>query len=359
MEKLRFAILGAGCGGQSMAAILENQGCAVTLMDKNEALVQELKQEEKLTLTGKIELTAPMPACVTTDAAEAIDGADVILVVTTADGHEDVARAIAKTIRPEQIVVLNPGMFCGALAFRTALSRFGCPHEILVAEMADLMFACRKVKAGTVFHSGLKKKAVLAAVPASKTDAVVELLKPYFPIVTPAQGILHTAMSSIGCVLHCVPMIMNVNKIDAGQSFDYYMEGITPSIARMAEKVDAERIALAKKLGIDVASTAQSVINGYGSHGENLYEVIQTTQAYVGIQSPSSLAHRFCHEDTFGSLVGFATLAKELGVPTPGMDAIITCISMATGIDYFTVGRTAQKVGLTGKSVDEIYEMIR
>ena len=114
-----------------------------------------------------------------------------------------------------------------------------------------------------------------------------------------------------------------------------------------------------KKLGIDVASTAQSVINGYGSHGENLYEVIQTTQAYVGIQSPSSLAHRFCHEDTFGSLVGFATLAKELGVPTPGMDAIITCISMATGIDYFTVGRTAQKVGLTGKSVEEIYEMIR
>ena len=89
MEKLRFAILGAGCGGQSMAAILENQGCAVTLMDKNEALVQELKQEEKLTLTGKIELTAPMPACVTTDAAEAIDGADVILVVTTADGRAD------------------------------------------------------------------------------------------------------------------------------------------------------------------------------------------------------------------------------------------------------------------------------
>ncbi len=128
MEKLRFAILGAGCGGQSMAAILENQGCAVTLMDKNEALVQELKQEEKLTLTGKIELTAPMPACVTTDAAEAIDGADVILVVTTADGHEDVARTIAKTIRPEQIVVLNPGMFCGALAFRTALSRFGFPR---------------------------------------------------------------------------------------------------------------------------------------------------------------------------------------------------------------------------------------
>lgn len=359
MEKLKFGILGAGCGGQSMAAILINQGCIVKLMDKNAELVQGLKDAGTITLTGKIEMQAPVPACVTTDAAEAIEGVDVILVVTTADGHEDVARAIAGSVQPNQTVVLNPGMFCGSLAFKTALKRYGCPHDILVAEMADLMFACRKVETGTVFHSGLKKKAVLAAVPASETGRVVELLKPYFPIVTPAEDILHTAMSSIGCVLHCVPMIMNVNRIDAGQSFDYYMEGITPSIARIAEQVDAERIALARVLGIEVASTAQSVINGYGSHGNNLYEVIQTTQAYVGIKSPASLAHRFCAEDTFGSLVGFATLAEELGVPTPGMDAIITCISMATGIDYRKEGRTAEKVGLKGKSVEEIYEMIR
>ena len=52
-------------------------------------------------------------------------------------------------------------------------------------------------------------------------------------------------------------------------------------------------------------------------------------------------------------------LAEVLGVPTPGMDAIITCISMATGIDYRKEGRTAEKVGLKGKSVEEIYELIR
>ena len=126
--------------------------------------MQGLKDAGTITLTGKIEMQAPVPACVTTDAAEAIEGVDVILVVTTADGHEDVARAIAGSIQPNQTVVLNPGMFCGSLAFKTALKRYGCPHDILVAEMADLMFACRKVETGTVFHSGLKKKAVLAAV---------------------------------------------------------------------------------------------------------------------------------------------------------------------------------------------------
>lgn len=359
MEKLKFAILGAGCGGQSLAAVLENQGCTVTLMDKNVQLVQELKQCACLRLSGKIELTAPVPACVTNDAAKAIEGADVILVATTADAHEDVARAIATHIRPEQLVLLNPGMFCGSLAFQTALRRYGCPHDILVAETADLMFTCRKLQTGSIFHSGLKKKVVLAAVPASRTQEVLERLLPYFPALVPAKDILHTAMSSIGCILHCIPMIMNVNKIDAGQGFDYYIEGITPSIARMAEQVDAERVALARALGIDVPTTMQSVKSGYGSQGDTLYEVLQNTQAYVGIQSPRSLSHRFCAEDTFGTLVGFSTLAKELGVPTPGMDAIITCISMATGIDYLATGRSAEKVGLKGKRVDEIFDLIR
>ena len=357
MGNLSFAIIGAGCGGQSMATILAHQGCSVRLMDRNQELVTQLQQAGQITLSGKIELSGK-PDLVTADAAEAIRGVDVIMVVTTADGHEDVARAIAGAIEPHQIVVLNPGMFFGSLAFRTALKKYGCPHNILVAETADLMYACRKAPDGTIFHSGLKKKMALAAVPSEAAEQVVDLLKPYFPILTPAQDILHTTLTNIGAVIHCVPMLMNVNKMDVGQHFDYYIEGITPSIARMAEVVDAERVALAAKLGIQVVTTAQSVKSSYGVEGETLYEVIQNNQAYRGINSPANLSHRFCAEDTFGTLVGFATLGQELGVPTPGMDAVIQCISMATGIDYRTVGRTAEKVGLKGLSVEEIYQAI-
>ena len=358
MDSLKFAVIGAGCGGQSMAAVLTSQNCSVKLMDRDEELVEELNRIGQIKLTGKIELTAS-PELITTDAVQAIEGADVIMVVTTADGHEEVARSIAAAIQPQQIVVLNPGMFCGSLAFKTALKKYGCPHDILVAETADLMYACRKVCVGTVFHSGLKKKMALAAVPSGEAARVIELLKPYFPILTPAQDILHTTLTNVGAVLHCVPMVMNVNRMDAGQSFDYYMEGITPSIAKMAEAVDRERVALAKALGIEIVTAAQSVKNSYGVEGNTLYEVIQANQAYVGIKSPTSLSHRFCAEDTFGSMVGFATLAKELGVETPCMDAMIRCISMATGIDYFEVGRTAEKVGLKGKTVSEIYDMIQ
>lgn len=359
MSQLRFAVIGAGCGGQSMAAVLASQGCHVSLMDRDQAVVQALQERGHITLTGKIQLEAA-PALITADAEAAIAGADVILVVTTADGHEDAARSIAKAIQPHQIVVLNPGMFCGSLAFQTALTRYGCPHRILVAETADLIYACRRTDGmGEVFHSGLKKRMALAAVPAGEAERVVERLKPYFPMLVPARDILHTSLNNIGPVLHCVPMLMNVNRLDAGEHFDYYIEGITPSIASMAEAVDAERVALAKALGVEAASAAQSVKNSYGLTGDTLYEVIQANEAYKGINSPSSLAHRFCAEDTFGSLVGFATLGKELGVPVPAMEAVVRCISMATGIDYFQTGRTAEKVGLKGKTAAEIAGLIR
>lgn len=358
MSIQNFAIIGAGCGGQSMAVILKNQGCTVRLMDRDTALVQELNALPEITLTGKIEGKGK-PDLITGSAADAVEGADVILVTTTADGHEQVARELAPVIQPNQIVVLNPGMFFGSLAFKNILKRCGCAHDIIVAETADLMYACRKAGPGTVFHSGLKKKMALAAVPSGAAEQVVDLLKSYFPALTPVKDILQTTFRSAGAALHCVPMIMNVNRFDAGQPFDYYMEGITPSIARIAEAVDQERVTLAKALGVEVAATTQSLKDTYGVEGETLYEVIQNNAAYVGIKSPTSLAHRFCAEDTFGSLVGFATLAKELGIPAPCMDAIIRCISMATGIDYFTEGRTAEKVGLSGMTVEEICRAIQ
>lgn len=357
MENVKFAVIGAGAGGQSMSAILTDKGYYVKLQDVNDALVKELNKLDKITLTGKYELSAK-PNVITNNAIMAIQDVDVIMVVTTADAHEAVAKTIANSIKPNQIVILNPGFFGGSLSFKKTLKDNGCIHDILVAETADLIYTCRKVETGKIFHSGLKKRMEIAAVPASRTQEVLEILNPIFPILAPAGNILHTGIKNFGSIIHCIPMIMNVNKIDAQQTFEYYMEGITPSIAKMAERVDLERVAIAKVFGFDIPTVVQSISQAYGVEGEDLYDVIKANKAYEGIKAPDSLRHRFLAEDTFGSLVPFASIAKEIGVPTPGMDAVIEIISLATGIEYFKAGRTAEKIGIAGKSIDEIYEMI-
>ena len=106
-------------------------------------------------------------------------------------------------------------------------------------------------------------------------------------------------------------------------------------------------------------STTDDVAHVYKLEKGPLYEVIQRNEAYRGIKSPASLKHRFCSEDTYGSLAPMASVAKELGIPTPGMDAILFLIGAATGIDYTKEGRTAEKMGLKGKTLDEIYAMVK
>ena len=55
-------------------------------------------------------------------------------------------------------------------------------------------------------------------------------------------------------MLHPIPTLMNVNKIDLNQPFDYYMEGITPSVAKLIEVADEERLAVCKALRVEIPS---------------------------------------------------------------------------------------------------------
>lgn len=357
MEKLKYGIIGGGPGGQSMAATLTNKGFSAKMSDIDQEVIDAINNRGKIVLTGKIEMEE-MPELVTLDPVKAIEGVDIIMIASVTNAHEDIAKAIAKHVTPNQIIVLNPGMFGGALAFKTALKANGCPHDVVVAQTADLCYACRRVEAGIVFHSGIKKRTALAAVPASKTQEVIDKLAPAFPVFVPAETIWHISMGG-GAILHCVPVIMNANKIDLGQHFDYYMEGITPSVARIAEAVDKDRLAVAKAFGFDQLSCADNVAKGYELEPGPLYEVIQRNEAYRGIKSPRNFQHRFLAEDTYGSLAPMASIAKELGIPTPGMDAVLFIIGAATGVDYTTEGRTAEKMGLKGKTLDEIYAMVK
>jgi opine dehydrogenase len=87
-------------------------------------------------------------------------------------------------------------------------------------------------------------------------------------------------------------------------------------------------------------------------------ELLQNNKAYVGVKSPMSLKHRFIVEDTMSGIVPLASVGNMLGVATPIMNAYIDIANVVCGRDFRAEGRTAEKLGLAGKSVEEIYEMI-
>lgn len=358
MEALKFAVIGAGASGTLMSVILKDKGYSVKLMDSDRAKVETLQGLDTLKATGKTEAQAK-PDLITADAAACISGTDIIMVCTTTDAHSDVARAIAKAVTEQQTVILNPGHLGGVLNFRSALAEAGCKVHPVICEASDMMFACRTMEVGHTFHSGVKAKIKLASIPAQNAEKTAARLKEIFPCYVPAGNVLETGLSGGSGMLHSIPCVMNINKIELRQPFDYYMEGLTPGICKVIEAADRERIAVCTALGVEVEPLLPHLKSVYGLEPDNLYDAIQSCVPYKGIKSPMNTNHRFMQEDTLCDLVPTASIGKMLGVPTPTIDMIIALESLLLGKDFAAEGRTVEKLGLAGKRKEEIFEMVR
>lgn len=227
MKKLRFAVLGAGAGGQTMAAFLTEKGYPVRLYDHNLTRIQQLQTLKTIRATGKWTCQGT-PEQITDSLPQALDGADIILVVTTTDAHSAIARQCAPYLRDGQIILLNPGHVGGALEVRhILLEELACSARVIIAETGDLMFACRMVQEGEIFQSGIKQHVTVAALPASDTPRLMEVLGPIFPSLHPVDSILETGFEGGGAMLHPIPSLMNLNRMDRAQDYDYYIDGIT------------------------------------------------------------------------------------------------------------------------------------
>jgi opine dehydrogenase len=126
-KKPRFCVIGAGNGGCAMAAHLSLMGFEVSLYNRSMDRIKPIMDVGGIEMIGNEGSNLPSGwariSLVTTDISEAMDGADIIMVATTANGHRDVAELCAPYLRDGQIVVLNPGRTCGALEFYLPIPR--------------------------------------------------------------------------------------------------------------------------------------------------------------------------------------------------------------------------------------------
>ncbi|MEM5775718.1 MAG: NAD/NADP octopine/nopaline dehydrogenase family protein, partial [Anaerolineaceae bacterium] len=131
-------------------------------------------------------------------------------------------------------------------------------------------------------------------------------------------------------------------------------DGATPSVARVLEAMDRERVTVASALGIRAQTAMEWLQRAYSAHGVNLYEAIQNQTGYYGITAPKTLNHRYIFEDVPFSLVPIAELGKQYGVSVRCMDSIIRLACIIHHTDYWRRGRTLQKLGIQGLSVSEL-----
>ena len=362
-KKPRFCVLGAGHGGTAMAAHLALKGFEVNLYNRSEErllAVQELGHIELLS-PGLDDVEAGLApiAVATTDPAEALEGADILMVVVPAVAHALIAEECAEHLRDGQIVVLNPGRTGGALEFRHVLDEMHCTADVLISETQTFIYASRATQPAQVRIFGMKNSVPVAALPGYRTNEVVQALRVAYPQFVPGDNVLKTSLNNVGTVFHPTVLAMNAARVeDTHGSFEYYLEGITPSVARVLEQVDQERLHVGDALGVGVLSARNWLFIAYGAAGENLHESIMANVNYKGIMAPATVMHRYILEDVPMSLVPMISLGEMLGVECPTMRAVVQLASTLVGRDLWAAGRTVERLGLQGLMVRQIRRLV-
>jgi opine dehydrogenase len=353
-----YCVVGAGNGGLSMAGHLGIMGFDVRLYNRTDSRLSGIRWHGGIEVEGAVEGFGPV-AVATSDIREAVEGADVVMVATPSTAHRELARLMAGCLADGQIVVLNPGRTGGALEFRATLVDSGLKTRPVVAEAQTFIYAARAVSRdrGRIFR--IKNGVPLAALPSYWTPDVLGVLDNAYPQFIAGSNVLATSIENIGAIFHPALTILNAGWIEStGGDFDYYIQGITRSVSIVLQKMDDERLAVARALGMRSVSAREWLYLSYDSSGADLFEAIQNTAGYRGIKAPATIAHRYISEDVPMSLVPISSLGAMLGAPTPTIDMIVELGSMLHGRDYRAEGRTVERLGLAGLSVKQIHKLV-
>lgn len=357
MSNNKYTVIGAGHGGKSMAAHLALMGFDTILYNRTYDHIYAIEQ------LGGIELDSNNGdprgfgrLCkATSNMEEAISETNILMVVVPSSAHADIAKAVAPYLKDGQIILLHPGRTCGAIEFAQVLRSQNCRADVTVAEAETFIYAARSDGPAQARIFRIKEAVPLAALPATRTAMVLDAIHEAYPQYIDGGNVLQTGLNNMGAIFHPALTLLNAGRIESTHGdYEFYIDGATPSVARVLEALDRERVTVAASLGIRARTSLEWLKLAYNTSGEDLHEAIQNQPGYYGIKAPATLNHRYIFEDVPMSLVPIAALGQRYGVSVEAMNSIIKLACIIHRTDYWRRGRTLEKLGIANLSVSEI-----
>ena len=355
---MQITVLGAGAGGTAVAFDCASHGHDVRVFDFEQFPdnIAKIAEQGGINAEGDISGFGPI-AYSGHDIDEALQDAELIYVVGPAYSTEPFGEAVAGKLSAGQTVIVTPSSCGGALAFKRAAGLALNDESIRVAETSTLHYAVRLTEPGRV-RVFLKLKAgnLLAALPGTHTGDILKLIADVYPSMEPAESVLQTSLQNANPIIHPAVTLSNAARIEmTGGDFLFYEEGVSDSVGRLIEALDKERIAIGRELGISILPDPEiGKRQGYMLEA-NYGSGYRKAPGFLGIGAQPQLDHRYLNEDVGYGLVFMSKLGQQIGVATPGIDAVISVASIVMARDYRAEAlRTPESLGISNHSAEEL-----
>jgi len=362
---MNISVIGGGHGCYAAAIELAEKGHSVRLWRRDAAALAKQQNLGHLVVRdfrGQRQLSLGQPGdalSLTADLTQAVTDAQLLVIALPSTSHEALADELAPLLQDGQVVFMPPGTF-GSLVFAQAMAKAGNHSQVAFAETGTLPYLARKHGENQVVISGYATRLPTGVFPGRLSEPAFAVLREAYPSVEPIEDALSGALMNAGPIIHPPLILMNAGPLEHFETWDIHNEGTVPSIRRVTNALDAERIAIREALGYGAphfpladhyATDGDEWMYGRGAHGK-------LTDSGDWREDIDLQKHRYMLEDTRLGLSFLVSVGRWAGVPTPVAQGLLSLATVVSGIDLYAQGRTLENLGLDGLSRSQMADCL-
>jgi opine dehydrogenase len=344
---MRIAVLGGGNGAYAAAADLTEKGHEVRLWRRD---AEALRNSKTITLKDADGERPVSIASIPPDIGEAVRGTELIFMPDPAFTQADNAKRLAPHLRDGQVVFLAPGTF-GSYVMARIIRDTGNRADFSFAETGTLPWLTRKHGPTTAAITARATRLPTGVYPARSREAAFSVLKEVFP-VEPVEDALSAALMNAGPIIHPPLILMNAGPLEHFERWDIHNEGTQPSIRRVTDALDAERVSVRRALGYKAPHFP--LTDHYRQDGD---EWMYGRRVHKKLTDSKDwhehivlTEHRYMREDVEYGLAFLVSAGDWAGVPVPVARGLLALGSAVVGRDLRAEGRTLENLKLSGLS---------
>ncbi|MCM1296056.1 MAG: NAD/NADP octopine/nopaline dehydrogenase family protein [Muribaculaceae bacterium] len=354
-----ITIVGTGNSGCAHAYCLAKDGHHVRMLKTSHALHDDnyeiiAKQDGIYGIDNTLGEEKPSFEridCITRDPQKALEGTEIVFVLTQSLQHKHIATLICPYIQNAKAVCIVPGNM-GSVYFRRLL-----PDKVIIAEGESTVIDARISHPGTVTILFRNVRNMLSFNPSDNKAEKLKVFQNLFPTYCGCRtNIIETAMHNPNLVVHTIGTIMSASRIELSNGeFWLYKEGFSPSIWNIIRKLDIEK---------------NKVISAYGGEPANYVDCckfrneqdisIDSMEAFKNYsvngppKGPSTINNRYLTEDVPNGLCLLESLAHRESIETPITSSLIELASTLLDVDFRRCTRTLESMKLSESEMEKI-----
>ena len=321
---------------------------------------------------------------VTTDVAEAVKGAGIVILTTPSIGHKVFFEKLIPALEDGMVIHIIPDNY-GSLLLRKMMREAGCDKKVIIGGWSSSPYGSRvDIKGGVVlpriraYYRAITLRG--AALPMTDNEdflASTQYIGAWDCInagdgVEAGETVMDTGFSNVNPVLHCPGVILGVGVMEnwgviygeEKNDFSIYSHAYCPSISRVQYQLYLEQRELAGAMGVGIQDFekkqffSRENILGAEYMGPD-YEIPFEEHDYIQYGTgPFTIQNRYITEDIPVGCHVYHELGKKFGVKTPVVDSLINLASVMAEQDFYEKGYTLDYLGIGHMDKEEMLDYL-